>query len=176
MRFVPVRRAAWHACGVQIRIGHGYDIHPFSDDSRRPLVLGGVVFDDARGLAGHSDADAVAHACVDAVLGAAGLGDIGAMFPDTDPTHAGADSIAMLERAIDAVREAGWNVENIDCTLVLEAPKVAPHRSAMQHRLSAAAGAPVTVKAKRGEGLGPVGRSEGIECHAVALLTSVEGT
>jgi 2-C-methyl-D-erythritol 2,4-cyclodiphosphate synthase len=166
---------AWQPGGVQIRIGHGYDVHPFSDDPHRRLVLGGVVIDGGRGLVGHSDADPVAHACIDAIVGVTGLGDIGTLFPDTDPTHAGADSCALLERAVALVREAGWIIANIDCTLVLEAPKVAPYREAIQERLTETVGAPVTVKAKRGEGLGPIGRGEGIECHAVALLTSPEG-
>jgi 2-C-methyl-D-erythritol 2,4-cyclodiphosphate synthase len=165
---------AWHADAVQIRVGHGYDIHPVSDDPARALVLGGVRFDGARGLAGHSDADPVAHACIDALLGAAGLGDIGACFPDTDPAFAGADSIGLLKQAVAMLAEAGWQVANIDCTLVLEAPKVAPRRADMQARLSVAVGAPVSVKAKRGEGLGPIGRGEGIECHAVALVASEE--
>lgn len=156
---------------MELRVGHGYDVHPVSEDPDRILVLGGVVFDGAPGLVGHSDADAIAHACTDAVLGAAGIGDIGAMFPDTDPTLAGADSVAMLVAAVAAVREAGWQVANVDCTVVLERPKLAPRRDEIQQRLSVAVGAPVTVKGKRSEGLGPIGRGEGIECHAVALLT-----
>jgi 2-C-methyl-D-erythritol 2,4-cyclodiphosphate synthase len=156
---------------MQLRIGHGYDVHPVSTDPTRVLVLGGVRFDGAVGLAGHSDADPVAHACIDAVLGAAGLGDIGSMFPDTDPALSGADSIALLAEVASLVAGAGWTVLNVDCTVVLEAPKVAPVRTEMQARLTEALGAPVTVKAKRGEGLGPIGRGEGIECHAVALIT-----
>lgn len=160
---------------MQIRIGHGYDVHAFGDDPHRPLVLGGVVIDGARGLVGHSDADPIAHACIDAIVGVAGLGDIGTLFPDSDPAHAGADSCALLEHAVALVHSAGWTIANIDCTVVLEAPKVSPHREAIQVRLTAAVGAPVTVKAKRGEGLGAIGRGEGIECHAVALLNSPEG-
>jgi 2-C-methyl-D-erythritol 2,4-cyclodiphosphate synthase len=156
---------------MQLRIGHGYDVHPVSEDPERVLVLGGVRFEGAPGLAGHSDADAVAHACIDAVLGAANLGDIGGLFPDTDPAFAGADSLGLLAEAARRVAEAGWTVVNVDCTVVLEAPKVAPVRDEMQARLSAALGAPVSVKAKRGEGLGPIGRGEGVECHAVALVT-----
>lgn len=157
---------------MRFRIGHGYDVHPFSGDPDRVLVLGGVTIPDAQGLVGHSDADPIAHACIDAVVGVTGLGDIGTLFPDTDPDLAGADSCALLAEALSKVSEAGWSVANIDCTVVLEAPKVAPHRAAIEARLTDVVGAPVTVKAKRGEGLGPIGRGEGIECHAVALLTS----
>ncbi len=155
---------------MQMRVGQGYDVHPHSDDPERSLVLGGVPFPEAKGLVGHSDSDPVAHACADAILGVGGLGDIGSNFPDTDPAFAGADSLALLAEASRLVAEQGWTVSNVDCTVVLEAPKVAPHREEMQRRLSSAVGAPVTVKAKRGEGLGPIGRGEGIECHAVALL------
>ena len=156
------------------RVGLGFDVHPFSDDPARRLVLGGVGFDGERGLAGHSDADVVAHAAADAVLGAAGLGDIGDLFPDSDPRWAGADSIELLRRAAAAVIEAKWRVVNVDCAVVLEAPRLAPHRSAMQERLGAAIGADVTVKAKRAEGLGAVGRGEGVACWAVALVARVD--
>jgi|RhiMetdeSRZDD1v2_1073273.scaffolds.fasta_scaffold167080_1 2-C-methyl-D-erythritol 2,4-cyclodiphosphate synthase len=154
-----------------IRVGQGFDVHPFSDDPARPLVLGGVTFPEGPGLAGHSDADVVAHAVTDALLGAAGLGDIGQHFPDTDPAWAGADSIELLCRAVADVRAAGWQPQNVDCTVVLETPKLAPHRDAMSGRLSAAVGAPVTIKGKRAEGLGALGRGEGIACFAVALVT-----
>ena len=154
----------------RIRVGQGFDVHPFSDDPQRPLVLGGVPFPGARGLAGHSDADVVAHAVTDALLGAAGLGDIGQHFPDTDPAFAGADSVDLLCRAVADVRAAGWAPQNVDCTVVLEAPKLAPHRDAMHERLSVAVGAPVTVKGKRAEGLGALGRAEGVACFAVALV------
>jgi 2-C-methyl-D-erythritol 2,4-cyclodiphosphate synthase len=107
----------------------------------------------------------------DALLGAAGLGDIGQHFPDTDPAWAGADSIELLCRAVADVRAAGWQPQNVDCTVVLETPKLAPHRDAMSGRLSAAVGAPVTIKGKRAEGLGALGRGEGIACLAVALVT-----
>ena len=156
------------------RVGLGFDVHPFSDDPARRLVLGGVGFDGERGLAGHSDADVVAHAATDAVLGAAGLGDIGDLFPDSDPRWAGADSIELLRSAAAAVIEAKWRVVNVDCAVVLEAPRLAPHRSAMQERLGAAIGADVTVKAKRAEGLGAVGRGEGVACWAVALVARVD--
>ena len=155
---------------LTVRVGQGFDVHPFSDDRSRPLVLGGVRFDGEPGLAGHSDADAVAHAVTDALLGAAGLGDIGQHFPDTDPTFAGADSLDLLRRAVADVRAAGWSPGNVDCTVVLEVPKLAPKRDELQRRLSDAVGAPVTVKGKRAEGLGALGRREGIACFAVALV------
>lgn len=158
------------------RVGQGFDIHRFSDDPTRRLVLGGVHFDDARGLEGHSDADVVAHAVTDALLGAAGLGDIGEMFPDTDARWRGADSIEMLRHAAGVVRDAGWTVGNVDCALVCEAPRIAPRRTEMQQRLSGAAGGPVTVKGRRAEGLGALGRREGIACWAVAVLVAAEPT
>jgi 2-C-methyl-D-erythritol 2,4-cyclodiphosphate synthase len=148
----------------------GFDVHPLSDDPDRILTLGGVPFPGETGLAGHSDADPVAHAVTDALLGAAGLGDIGHLFPDTDPQWAGADSLGLLRHAAELVAAEGWRVGNVDCVVVLEAPKLAPRRQEMQAALSAAAGGPVTVKAKRAEGLGALGRREGIACWAVALL------
>lgn len=154
-----------------VRVGQGFDVHPYSDDPARPLVLGGVRFAGSPGLAGHSDADVIAHAVTDALLGAAGLGDIGEHFPDTDPQLSGADSIELLRRAASMVREAGWEPGNVDCTVVLDAPRLAPRRSDVQRRLGEAVGAPVTVKGKRPEGLGALGRSEGIACFAVAVVT-----
>jgi 2-C-methyl-D-erythritol 2,4-cyclodiphosphate synthase len=148
----------------------GFDVHPFSDDPERRCVLGGVIFDGARGLAGHSDADVVAHAAAEALLGAAGLGDLGAHFPDTDPAWAGADSLRLLEWVVGLLGGDGWRAVNVDCSVVVEAPKLAPARDEMQARLSAAVGAPVTVKARRAEGLGAIGRGEGIACFAVALV------
>jgi 2-C-methyl-D-erythritol 2,4-cyclodiphosphate synthase len=153
-----------------VRVGQGFDIHRFSDDPNRPLVLGGVVFDGALGLHGHSDADAIAHAVIDALLGAAGLGDIGEHFPDTDPQWKGANSLVLLAHAGTLVRAAGWAIGNIDCSVVCETPKLAPHRADMQTRLSQACGAPVTVKGRRAEGLGALGRNEGIACWAVAVI------
>jgi 2-C-methyl-D-erythritol 2,4-cyclodiphosphate synthase len=158
----------------EVRVGQGFDVHPVDD--QRPLVLGGVRFDGVPGLAGHSDSDVVAHAVTDALLGAAGLGDIGSLFPDTDPSLAGADSIELLRRATASVRDAGWTPGNVDCTVVLETPKLAPRRAEMQARLTDAVGAPVSVKAKRAEGLGTLGRREGIACFAVALLTRPAGS
>jgi 2-C-methyl-D-erythritol 2,4-cyclodiphosphate synthase len=153
-----------------VRVGQGFDVHPFSDDPARPLVLGGITFEGERGLVGHSDSDVIAHAVADALLGAAGLGDIGSHFPDTDPQWAGADSIALLAEVAARVRAAGWTPGNVDCTVVLEAPKVAPRRAEMEARLAAAAGCAVSIKGKRAEGLGALGRREGVACFAVALI------
>ena len=161
---------------TRLRVGNGFDVHRWAtDDSERRLVLGGVRFDDVTGLEGHSDADAVAHACTDAVLGAAGLGDIGTHFPDTDARWADADSVAMLGAAARLVREAGWEPQNVDCTVVLDAPRVSPVRAQMEERLSTALGAPVTVKGKRSEGVGAVGRGEGVVAWAVALVARTDG-
>ncbi|MEY2403691.1 MAG: 2-C-methyl-D-erythritol 2,4-cyclodiphosphate synthase [Acidimicrobiaceae bacterium] len=153
-----------------IRVGQGFDVHAFSDDASRPLVLGGVTFKGERGLAGHSDADAVAHACADALLSACGLGDLGELFPDTDERWRGADSLALLQQVVDRVRDAGWSPVNVDCSVVCETPKLAPRRQAMNDRLSDVVRAPVTVKGKRAEGLGALGRGEGVACWAVALV------
>lgn len=152
------------------RVGLGFDVHPFSDDPARDLVLGGVVFPGERGLAGHSDADVVAHAVADALLGAAGLGDLGSHFPDTDPEWAGADSLGILAGVAGLLAGTGWAPGNVDCTVVLEAPRLAPHRAEMARRLTAAVGAEVGVKATRAEGLGAIGRAEGVACWAVALI------
>lgn len=155
---------------MSLRIGHAFDIHPFSNEPDRPLVLGGITFPGETGLHGHSDADVIAHACTDAVLSPAGLGDIGQLFPDTDPDLAGADSIVLLTEAIRRLHEIGGAVVNIDVTVVAERPKLAPRKAEIEARLSAAVGAPVTVKGKRAEGLGALGRAEGIACWAVALI------
>ncbi len=152
------------------RVGQGFDIHPWSDEAGRRLVLGGVVLPGERGLAGHSDADVLAHAVADALLGAAGLGDIGTHFPDTDSRWRGADSLTLLGHVVGLVQAEGWSIGNVDTTVVLEAPKLAPHKAAMEERLAGVVGAPVSVKAKRAEGLGALGRGEGVACLAVALL------
>jgi 2-C-methyl-D-erythritol 2,4-cyclodiphosphate synthase len=150
------------------RVGLGFDVHPFTDDPDRRLVLGGITL-EGRGLVGHSDADVVAHAVADALLGAAGLGDLGTMFPSSDPSLAGADSIELLARVVAEVT-AGHEIGNIDVSVILEAPRLAPHRVAMEERLAAVVGAPVGVKPKRAETLGALGRSEGIAALAVALV------
>jgi 2-C-methyl-D-erythritol 2,4-cyclodiphosphate synthase len=151
------------------RVGLGVDAHAFADGV--PLVLGGVALEHPRGLAGHSDGDVLAHALVDAILGAAGLGDIGSLFPSGDERFRGADSIELLREAHRRVSEAGWTVVNADCILVGEEPKIAGHRDAMRQRLSSALdGAEVNVRATTTDGLGFTGRGEGLAAHAVALL------
>ncbi len=153
-------------------MGQGFDVHRVSDDPARPLVLGGVVFPGEPGLVGHSDADVIAHAATDALLSAAGLGDIGTHFPDTDPRYAGIDSLVLLAEAVAKVRAAGWEPGNVDCAVVCERPKIAPRRAEMEERLSTVAGAPISVKGRRAEGLGAIGRREGIACFAVAVVTA----
>ena len=155
-----------------IRVGQGFDVHRFGDDPTAPLVLGGCRSRADRGLDGHSDGDAVAHAVADALLGAAGLGDIGQHFPDTDPALGGRrlDRAASPRRRRSSVSD-GWAIGNVDCSVVCERPKLAPRRDEMQRRLSDAVGAPVTVKGRRAEGLGAIGRVEGIACWAVAVIT-----
>ncbi|MCU1449387.1 MAG: ispF [Acidimicrobiales bacterium] len=155
---------------MAVRVGMGFDVHAFSDDPSRPLVLGGVELAGERGLDGHSDADVVAHAVADALLGAAGLGDLGELFPDTEQAWRGADSLELLARVVADAAAAGWRPANVDCTVALELPRLSPHRRAMQERLTAVVGAPVTVKATRPEGLGALGRGEGVACWAVALV------
>jgi 2-C-methyl-D-erythritol 2,4-cyclodiphosphate synthase len=152
------------------RTGIGFDVHPFSGDPARRLVLGGVVVEGERGLAGHSDADAVCHALADALLGAAGLGDIGDHFPDTDPSLEGSDSVVLLRQVCDRIERAGWRCANADVTVVAERPRLAPYRSLMQEKLEEVVGAPVNVKATRMEGLGALGRSEGVAALASVLL------
>ncbi|MGE5116741.1 MAG: 2-C-methyl-D-erythritol 2,4-cyclodiphosphate synthase [Betaproteobacteria bacterium] len=154
-----------------LRIGEGWDIHALVGG--RPLVLGGVTIPHTHGLAGHSDADALAHAITDALLGAAALGDIGRHFPDGDEQFRGADSLGLLAEAARRVRDAGFAIGNVDATIVAQAPKMAPHIEAMRERLAATLGlgvAQVSVKAKTAEKLGPVGRGEAIEVRAVCLL------
>lgn len=153
------------------RIGEGWDVHQLV--AGRPLVLGGVTIPHSHGLLGHSDADALLHAITDALLGAAGLGDIGRHFPDTDPAFAGADSMRLLQEAARRVAAAGYRVGNIDSTVVAQAPKLAPHIPAMCERIAAALGLAVdavNVKAKTAEKLGPVGEGRAIEARAVCLV------
>ena len=155
---------------MDVRVGQGFDVHRFSEDPDRPLILGGQRF-VGRGLVGHSDSDVVAHACADALLGAAALGDLGQLFPDTDPAYADADSVVLLADVAERVHDAGWKIANIDCSVVTDEPKLAPARAAMQQALSAAVDAPVTIKGRRPEGLGALGRAEGIVCFASAIIT-----
>lgn len=155
------------------RIGEGWDIHALVPD--RLLILGGVHIAHTHGLKGHSDADALLHAVTDALLGAAALGDIGQLFPDTDPTYAGADSLVLLAAAYARVQQAGWQVSNVDCTIVAQAPKMAPHIPAMRLQMAQALGvdmACVNIKAKTAEHMGPVGEGQAIEARAVCLLVA----
>ena len=165
----PAGAAGSPTATAGLRVGQGFDVHRFSDDPTRTLVLGGVTF-DGPGLEGHSDADVVAHASADALLGAAGLGDIGTHFPDTDPANAGADSLQLLASVAGTVRAEGWQPANVDCSVICEAPRLAPHRAEMERLLTDAVGAPVSVKANRAEQLGALGRREGIAAFAVALV------
>ncbi len=156
---------------MSFRIGHGYDVHRLVDG--RPLVLGGVTVPWEKGLLGHSDADVLAHAIADALLGAAALGDIGGLFPDTDPRYENADSLMLLSEVVRVVREAGYTPVNIDATVLAQAPKLKPHIMKMRKRLAAACGMAVTavsVKATTEEGLGFTGSGEGIAAHAVCLV------
>jgi 2-C-methyl-D-erythritol 2,4-cyclodiphosphate synthase len=157
--------------GTQIRVGLGHDTHRLAKD--RLLILGGVKIEFDRGLFGHSDADILLHAVTDALLGAAGLGDIGDAFPDTDPAYAGIDSAILLQRALDRVRAAGWRPVNLDCTIFAQRPKLAPYKSAIRQRLAELVGLPidaVNVKAKTGELVGPIGREEAMSADAVVLI------
>jgi 2-C-methyl-D-erythritol 2,4-cyclodiphosphate synthase len=155
----------------ELRIGLGVDAHAFGDGV--PLVLGGVTIDHPRGLVGHSDGDVVAHALTDALLGAAGLADIGALFPSDDDAHRGADSLALLAQAYGRVLEAGWALVNADCVVIGQEPRIAPHRQAMRERLAGALGverARVNVRATTTDHLGFTGRGEGLAVQAVALV------
>ena len=154
-----------------MRIGHGYDVHRLTEGRR--LILGGVEIPFEKGLLGHSDADVLAHAVMDALLGAAALGDIGKLFPDSDPAYAGADSLVLLRRVAEVLAEHGYGIGNVDATVLAQRPKLAPHIPEMRERLAAAMGigpGQVSVKATTEEGLGFTGTGEGIAAHAVALI------
>ena len=156
-----------------MRIGEGWDVHALVPG--RALVVGGVTIDHPRGLLGHSDADVLLHAITDALLGAAALGDIGSHFPDTDAQHRGADSLVLLREVGQRVRQAGYEIGNIDATIVAQAPRMAPHIVLMRERISQALGVAVgqvNVKAKTAEKLGPVGQGQSMEARAVALIIS----
>lgn len=157
-----------------MRVGIGYDSHRFASD--RPLILGGITIPHPVGLAGHSDADAVAHAIADAMLGAAALGDIGRLFPDTDPAHKNADSMVFLTAVRNHLRVHGWALHQTDVTVIAEAPKLAPHTAAMEARLAEVLGVganAVSVKAKTNEQMGFIGRAEGIAVMAVATVVAL---
>ena len=154
-----------------LRIGHGWDSHRLV--AGRPLWLAGVAVPHSHGLGGHSDADVVLHALVDALLGAAGLGDIGTLFPDTDPSHRNAASSGFVTEALQQVGQRGWQVVNVDITVVAQAPKLAPYKAAMRARVAEllqVRAEAVNIKAKTAEGLGPVGQSQSMEAHVVLLL------
>jgi 2-C-methyl-D-erythritol 2,4-cyclodiphosphate synthase len=156
---------------MNIRVGEGWDTHALVEG--RPLMLGGVHVPFEKGLLGHSDADVLLHAITDALLGAAGLGDIGQHFPDTDATYKGADSAKLLKIAYDHVKQLGWQLGNVDCTIVAQAPKLAPHRSDIRSSIAKALGvaeSQVNVKAKTAEKMGPVGEGLSMEARAVVLI------
>lgn len=160
---------------MNLRIGHGYDVHRLVEG--RDLILGGVNIPWKLGLLGHSDADVLTHAIMDAILGAAAMGDIGMLFPDNDPTYKGADSLALLTEVMRRVREAGFEVVNVDATVLAQAPKLSPHKQQMRENIASAAGldvSQVSVKATTEEGLGWTGSSEGMAVHALALLTKTK--
>lgn len=162
--------------GAIPRFGIGYDVHPLA--AGRPMVIGGVGIEHESGPVGHSDADVLAHAITDALLGAVADGDIGSHFPDTDPEWEGADSLDLLRGAVARLADAGFVPWNVDATVAIERPKLAPHRDAMRSNLAAALGIPVervSVKATRGEGLGFVGREEGVAAYAVASVVEQGG-
>jgi 2-C-methyl-D-erythritol 2,4-cyclodiphosphate synthase len=163
---------------VRNRVGLGFDVHPFGDTP--PLVLGGVTIAGAPRLAGHSDGDAVAHAVADALLGPAGLPDLGTMFPDSDESLRGADSLALLAHVVRKIADDGWWIDNVDIVIAAETPRLAPHMQEMAEKLTAVLapakepmgrGIHVSVRPKRAEGLGAIGRAEGIAVWAVALLS-----
>jgi 2-C-methyl-D-erythritol 2,4-cyclodiphosphate synthase len=159
---------------ISLRVGLGFDSHRFSTE--RPLVLGGVLIRESDGLHGHSDADVLTHAVMDALLGAAGLDDLGTLFPDTDPALTGADSLELLGRVVESLRARGYEPVNIDAVIICDEPRIAPHRAAMRARLAESIGIAaeeVNLKGKTTEGLGLAVRSEGIAVHAVALVEKV---
>jgi 2-C-methyl-D-erythritol 2,4-cyclodiphosphate synthase len=156
---------------VRFRVGIGHDTHRLAEG--RPLLLGGVRVEHPRGLVGHSDADVVLHALTDALLGAAGLGDIGDLYPDTDPAHRGQDSAVFVRGALERLRERGWRVVNLDVTVFAQEPKLGPVKADIRASLSRLLGLPaaaVNVKAKTGERVGHIGRAEAMACQAVALI------
>lgn len=156
----------------RFRIGEGWDVHALVPG--RQLMLGGVHIEHTHGLLGHSDADALLHAVTDALIGAAGMGDIGTLFPDTDARYQGADSWVLLQTAAQRIADAGWQVNNVDCTVIAQAPKLVSYKAAMAGRIASALGIDteqVNVKAKTAEKLGPVGQGQSIEARAVVLLS-----
>ena len=162
---------SWNAGGIRMRIGHGYDVHRLVE--ARKLILGGIEIPWEKGLLGHSDADVLTHALMDALLGAAALGDIGKLFPDNDPQYAGADSVELLKAVTARLKEAGYRIGNVDCTVIAQRPKLASYIPAMREKLAGAMEIGidrVSVKATTEEGLGFSGEGLGIAAHAVALI------
>lgn len=159
---------------MQIRVGHGYDVHRLTEG--RKLILGGVEIPWERGLLGHSDADVLTHAVMDALLGAAALGNIGQHFPDTDPAYEGADSVLLLEKTVELLAREGWKVGNIDSTVAAQRPKLMPYLDKMRENIAAACGVPldrISVKATTEEGLGFTGSGEGMSAHSVCLIERI---
>ena len=157
---------------MKYKIGHGYDVHKF--ENGRKLILGGVEIEHERGLAGHSDADVLIHAVIDALLGAAGLGDIGELFPDSDNKYKDMSSLILLERTAALINKE-YAISNVDCTIVAEKPKLAPYKQAMKNKLQEVLQADVNIKATTEEGLGFTGRCEGIAAYAVCIIEKREG-
>ncbi len=150
-----------------MRVGHGFDSHAYMTDQERPLILGGVTFESDLALQGHSDSDVVTHACIDSILSPVGLGDIGTLFPDNDPKYLNANSLELLQHSVELINDAGWDIVNIDCSIIADIPKIQPSRSLIETTLSKIVQAPVTVKGKTPEGLL---NFNGVACFAVCLL------
>ena len=155
------------------RIGQGFDVHPFSQDPARPLIIGGEIL-PGPGLEGHSDADLLAHATADALLGAAGLEDIGHYFPDTESSTLNANSMEILKSVVELINKEGWEICNVDCNVIIEKPKIQPYKKDIEKRMSDILKSPVTVKGRRSEGLGFIGKEEGAACFAAALILKHE--
>ena len=155
------------------RIGQGFDVHPFSQDPARPLIIGGEIL-PGPGLEGHSDADLLAHATADALLGAAGLEDIGHYFPDTESSTLNANSMEILKTVVELINKEGWEVCNVDCNVIIEKPKIQPYKKDIEKRMSDILKSPVTVKGRRSEGMGFIGKGEGAACFAAALILKHE--
>jgi len=150
-----------------MRIGHGFDSHAWEVQKTKPLILGGITFESDYSLKGHSDSDAVAHACIDALLGPTGLGDIGMHFPDNDPKYENADSIEMLREIVEKINDFGWEIINIDCSVIAEQPNISKHKKNIENRMSQVVGAPFSIKGKHPEGFE---KMNGIACFAVSLI------
>ena len=155
-----------------MRVGHGFDSHAYVTDKKRPLILGGVTFESDFALQGHSDSDVVTHACIDSFLSPTGLGDIGTLFPDSDPQYLNANSLELLQYSVELVNNAGWTIVNIDCSIIADIPKIQPSRSLIETTISRIVQAPVNVKAKTPEGFLDF---NGVACFAVCLLNNSNG-